>query len=173
MRREAFLQLTSMSADDLKNLTRRDLLPFNGDEPRQSGWRDFSAFETFLTVFALQLSGSAPVQIGSASFIARRVRFDIQEKSKAILATAGTDASSSDDILAGIVHVPQRSPHSSISGVWDVLPVAGTAREIGEKIAGLAGPIDSVVLGNATAAARLLKARADEAGIDLGGEFWL
>lgn len=85
MRRKAFLDLTGLSADDLKNLTRRGALPLmtkhvydivDGElvkdvQAADAGWREYSALDVIRTVAAQRLAALGLSQIEAAEFVRR------------------------------------------------------------------------------------------------------
>lgn len=85
MRRKAFLDLTGLSTDDLKNLTRRGalpLMPLHGHDivdgearvdiqSADAGWREYSALDAIRTLVAQRLAALGLSQSEAAEFVRR------------------------------------------------------------------------------------------------------
>ena len=158
--RTQFCDLTGLSSEDLKNLNRRNQLPF-GDTERRRG--EYSPFEAFLMVFYDHLVDNYGMSRTKAAFVTQLVAQDCQAYFDTISDTSRALAEGAvnvQEVMAGVAWYPANCiPHRAYVG-----PFPTIAGEMTKP-----GPIVDLVVGNASRAAVVLRARAERLNIDISG----
>lgn len=181
MRRKAFLDLTGLSADDLKNLTRRGALPLmtkhvndivdgvlvTDVQTADAGWREYSALDVIRTVVAQRLAGLGLSQIEAAEFVRRY--------SERMRTVATVYPENSIDLWFGAASAEGLVGLSTAVHPWAPIvgPIGGLKLANGHgtalnwfDLSACASAITALALVNVSEIIRTTAAKADDLGID-------
>ncbi|CAO4184873.1 HTH merR-type domain-containing protein [Methylorubrum populi] len=163
--RSQFCDLTRLSPDTLKSLSRREQLPFSIDQ-KASG-RGYTLFEAFLTIVAQEFSEGHGVNITRAAEIAGALPEVLAPQWDRIIETGRILADGTGEKVEEVM-----CGRYDVAGIHPPRPLVGTDEEIARELAASDQPPIRSVRSSASRSLALLLIRASKLNIEIPDEFW-